>query len=88
MNMRVGINVMRRTGRLAMRAAMGAGWRGAGHARAGNRLEVVHLNEIKGGVAATAHLPDFDSVQGRWRPETQARPGPVRTCTRRPGGSG
>jgi glyceraldehyde 3-phosphate dehydrogenase len=27
----------------------------------------VHVNEIKGGVAATAHLLAFDSVQGRWR---------------------
>jgi glyceraldehyde 3-phosphate dehydrogenase len=27
----------------------------------------VHLNEIKGGAAATAHLLEFDSVQGRWR---------------------
>ena len=32
-----------------------------------NRLDVVHLNEIKGGAAATAHLLEFDSVQGRWR---------------------
>ncbi len=65
--MRVGINGMGRIGRLALRAAMGAADRQADDPRAGNRLEVVHLNEIKGGAAATAHLLEFDSVQGRWR---------------------
>jgi glyceraldehyde 3-phosphate dehydrogenase len=35
-------------------------------------LEVVHLNELKGGVAATAHLLAFDSVQGRWRERIEA----------------
>ena len=64
--MRVGINGMGRIGRLALRAAMGAAERQADDPRAGNRLEVVHLNEIKGGIAA-AHLLEFDSVQGRWR---------------------
>lgn len=65
--MRVGINGMGRMGRLALRAAMGAIERPANDPRAGNRLEVVHLNEIKGGAAACAHLLEFDSVQGRWR---------------------
>jgi len=65
--MRVGINGMGRIGRLALRAAMGAAERGADDPRAGNRLEVVHLNELKGGAAATAHLLEFDSVQGRWK---------------------
>jgi glyceraldehyde 3-phosphate dehydrogenase len=32
----------------------------------------VHLNEIKGGAAATAHLVTFDSVQGRWRADIAA----------------
>jgi glyceraldehyde 3-phosphate dehydrogenase len=58
---------MGRIGRLALRAALGAAERPADDPRAGNRLEVVHLNEIKGGVGATAHLLAFDSVQGRWR---------------------
>jgi len=40
--------------------------------RAGNRLDVVHVNEIKGGAAATAHLIQFGSVQGRWRSEIAA----------------
>jgi glyceraldehyde 3-phosphate dehydrogenase len=65
--MKVGINGMGRIGRLALRAAMGAAHRPADDPRKANRLEVVHLNELKGGAAATAHLLAFDSVQGPWR---------------------
>jgi glyceraldehyde 3-phosphate dehydrogenase len=65
--MRVGISGMGRIGRLALRAAFGAAERPDDDPRRGNRLEVVHLNEIKGGAAACAHLLEFDSVQGRWR---------------------
>jgi glyceraldehyde 3-phosphate dehydrogenase len=65
--MRVGINGMGRIGRLALRAAMGGAERPEDDPRRGNRLDVVHLNEVKGGAAATAHLLEFDSVQGRWR---------------------
>ena len=70
--MKVGINGMGRIGRLALRAAMGAAERQADDPRAGNRLEVVHLNELKGGTAATAHLLAFDSVQGKWRADIRA----------------
>ena len=70
--MKVGINGMGRIGRLALRAAFGAADRPQEDPRAGNRLEVVHLNEIKGGSAATAHLLAFDSVQGRWREAIEA----------------
>ena len=70
--MKVGINGMGRIGRLALRAAFGAAERQADDPRAGNRLEVVHLNEIKGGAAATAHLLAFDSVQGKWREDIRA----------------
>ena len=63
---------MGRIGRLALRAAFGAAERPSDDPRAGNRLEVVHLNEIKGGAAATAHLLAFDSVQGRWRADIAA----------------
>lgn len=70
--MRVGINGMGRIGRLALRAALGAALRPADDPRRGNRLEVVHLNELKGGAAATAHLLQFDSVQGRWRADIEA----------------
>jgi glyceraldehyde 3-phosphate dehydrogenase len=69
--MRVGINGMGRIGRLALRAAMGAADRPDDDPRADNRLEIAHINELKGGVAATAHLLAFDSVQGRWRAEFQ-----------------
>jgi glyceraldehyde 3-phosphate dehydrogenase len=71
-SMRVGINGMGRIGRLALRAALGAAERPGDDPRAGHRLEVVHLNELKGGVAATAHLLVFDSVQGRWRERIEA----------------
>lgn len=70
--MKIGINGMGRIGRLALRAAMGAAERQNDDPRAGNRLEVVHLNEIKGGAAATAHLLAFDTVQGKWREHIHA----------------
>ncbi|MDQ0302513.1 ArsJ-associated glyceraldehyde-3-phosphate dehydrogenase [Ancylobacter polymorphus] len=69
--MKVGINGMGRIGRLALRAAMGAAERQGDDPRADNRLDVVHFNEIKGGSAATAHLLEFDSVQGRWRAQIE-----------------
>ena len=70
--MKVGINGMGRIGRLALRAAFGAAHRPIDDPRRDNRLEVVHLNELKGGIAATAHLLTFDSVQGRWREHIEA----------------
>ena len=70
--MRVGINGMGRIGRLAMRAAMWAADRPDDDPRGGNRLEIAHINELKGGLAATAHLLAFDSVQGRWKAGIQA----------------
>lgn len=70
--MKVGINGLGRIGRLALRSALGAADRQGDDPRSGNRLDVVHLNEIKGGAAATAHLLEFDSVQGRWRADIQA----------------
>ncbi|MBP0446974.1 ArsJ-associated glyceraldehyde-3-phosphate dehydrogenase [Roseomonas sp. SSH11] len=65
--MRVGISGMGRIGRLALRAALGGAERAEDDPRRDNRLDVVHLNEIKGGATACAHLLEFDSVQGRWR---------------------
>jgi len=70
--MRVGINGMGRIGRLALRAALGAAHRGLDDPRRDNRLDIVQVNEIKGGAAATAHLLTFDSVQGQWRESIQA----------------
>ena len=81
--MRVGISGMGRIGRLALRAAMGAAERQPEDPRAGNRLDVVHLNEIKGGVAACAHLLEFDSVQGRWRGGIAAGDGAIMIGERR-----
>ena len=71
--MRVGINGMGRIGRLALRAAMGGIYRPAEDPRAENRLDVVHVNELKGGAATTAHLLEFDSIHGRWREQVQRR---------------
>jgi glyceraldehyde 3-phosphate dehydrogenase len=65
--MRVGINGMGRVGRLALRAAMGAMQRPDDDPRGANRLDIAHINEIKGGAAVTAHLLEFDSLHGRWR---------------------
>ena len=70
--MRIGINGMGRIGRLALRAALGGMYRPGDDPRAGNRLDVVHINELKGGAAATAHLLEFDSVHGRWREDIRA----------------
>lgn len=70
--MKIGINGMGRIGRLALRAAMGAAERPSDDPRGGNRLEVVHLNELKGGATTTAHLLAFDSVQGRWHADIAA----------------
>lgn len=65
--MRVGINGMGRIGRLTLRAAMGGLLRPEDDPRRENRLEVVHVNELNGGAAATTHLLEFDSIHGRWR---------------------
>ncbi|MBW4551882.1 MAG: ArsJ-associated glyceraldehyde-3-phosphate dehydrogenase [Aphanocapsa sp. GSE-SYN-MK-11-07L] len=61
MGIQVGINGFGRIGRLALRAAWN--W---------PELEFVHINEVKGGTAAAAHLLKFDSVHGRWQPEVTA----------------
>jgi glyceraldehyde 3-phosphate dehydrogenase len=58
---RIGINGFGRMGRLALRAAWG--WPG---------IEFVHVNEVKGGADAAAHLLVFDSVHGRWPHQVEA----------------
>lgn len=67
--MMVGVNGMGRIGRLAVRAALGGLFRPGDDPRAGNRLDIAHVNEIKGGASTAAHLLEFDSVHGRWREE-------------------
>jgi glyceraldehyde 3-phosphate dehydrogenase len=64
---RVGINGLGRIGRLALRAALGGVYREASDPRRANRLDVVHVNELKGGAKTAAHLLEFDSIHGRWR---------------------
>jgi glyceraldehyde 3-phosphate dehydrogenase len=61
MTIRVGINGFGRMGRLSVRAAWN--W---------PEIEFVHINEIKGGTKAAAHLLKFDSVHGRWTPEVES----------------
>ena len=70
--MRVGINGMGRIGRLALRSALGAMHRLEDDPRAGNRLDIAHVNEIKGDAAVAAHLLEFDSLHGRWRSSLSA----------------
>ncbi|MBD2148575.1 ArsJ-associated glyceraldehyde-3-phosphate dehydrogenase [Pseudanabaena sp. FACHB-1277] len=60
MAVRVGINGFGRIGRLVLRAAWGF-----------PELEFVHINEIKGGAEAAAHLLTFDSVHGRWQQDVR-----------------
>ncbi|MEI6712833.1 MAG: ArsJ-associated glyceraldehyde-3-phosphate dehydrogenase [Verrucomicrobiota bacterium] len=60
MAIRIGINGFGRMGRLAFRA----GW-------AWPEIEFVHINEIGGDAATSAHLLYFDSVHGRWSREVQ-----------------
>jgi len=57
----IGINGFGRMGRLALRA----GWGGRG-------VSFVHINEVKGGAAAAAHLLVFDSIHGRWSQPVRA----------------
>jgi glyceraldehyde 3-phosphate dehydrogenase len=62
MTIRVGINGFGRMGRLTTRVAWN--W---------SEFDIVHINEVKGGAEAAAHLLKFDSVHGRWAPEVEAR---------------
>jgi len=55
MSLRIGINGFGRMGRLALRTAWD--W---------PELEIVQINEVKGGAETAAHLLEFDSVHGRW----------------------
>ncbi|MDX2217024.1 MAG: ArsJ-associated glyceraldehyde-3-phosphate dehydrogenase [Oculatellaceae cyanobacterium bins.114] len=61
MVIRVGINGFGRMGRLTTRVA----WNWA-------EFDIVHINEVNGGVEAAAHLLKFDSVHGRWAPDVNA----------------
>ncbi len=66
MGMRIGINGFGRMGRLALRVAWD--W---------PELEIVHINEIRGGPETAAHLLEFDSVHGRWHRDIKAVDGSI-----------
>jgi glyceraldehyde 3-phosphate dehydrogenase len=70
--MGIGINGLGRIGRLTLRGALGGVFREENDPRADNRLDVVHVNELKGGAETAAHLLEFDSVHGRWRQDIAA----------------
>jgi glyceraldehyde 3-phosphate dehydrogenase len=55
MTIKVGINGFGRMGRLVVRAL-----------RLHPQLELVHINEVKGGLETAAHLLQFDTVHGRY----------------------
>ncbi len=61
MSIRVGINGFGRMGRLGLRAAWD--W---------DELDIVHVNELKGGAKLAAHLLEFDTVHGHWDREIVA----------------
>ncbi len=65
MTARVAINGFGRIGRLVLRAAVDRGL----------DVEIVAVNEPKGGADTAAHLLEFDSVHGRW-PRPVAADGP------------
>ena len=60
MSTRIGVNGFGRMGRLAVRVMRGH-----------PNLELVHVNEITGGVEAAAHLLEFDTVHGRYAGEVR-----------------
>jgi len=80
MTVRVGINGMGRIGRLVLRAVLG-GVRDYALVD-GGILDVVHLNEVAGDAATTAHLLEFDSVHGRWREEITSDSGSIIVASR------
>jgi glyceraldehyde 3-phosphate dehydrogenase len=63
MTTRIGINGFGRMGRLVVRAL-----------RHHPELQLLHVNEVKGGVETAAHLLEFDTVHGRY-PGTVAHDG-------------
>ena len=72
MRMRVGINGFGRMGRLSLRAA----WEWP-------EFDIVHINEIKGGPQAAAHLLEFDTVHGRWQRDIRAEAEAIRIDDKR-----
>lgn len=73
MKTRIGINGFGRMGRLALRAAYSR-----------PEIDVVHVNELKGGSATAAHLLKFDSIHGQWPHEVCGDDGRLRINTDAP----
>ncbi|MDF1660008.1 MAG: glyceraldehyde 3-phosphate dehydrogenase NAD-binding domain-containing protein, partial [Verrucomicrobiales bacterium] len=61
MGIKIGINGFGRIGRLAFRAAFD-----------NPDIDIVHVNELKGGAELAAHLLEFDTVHGRWDRDIEA----------------
>ena len=74
MTTRFGINGFGRMGRLGLRVASGA-----------TELKPVHVNEIAGDAACSAHLLQFDSVHGTWDHDCGAENGDMIVDGRRIG---
>ena len=61
MTINIGINGFGRMGRLALRAAWDR-----------PEVNVLHINEIKGGPETAAHLLEYDTVHGKWEREVRS----------------
>ena len=72
MTVKVAINGFGRMGKLVLRAAFDH-----------PDFEIIHVNEIKGGVECAAHLLEFDTVQGRWDREVSVQDGRICVGDRR-----
>ncbi|KAI9003685.1 glyceraldehyde-3-phosphate dehydrogenase 3 [Gaertneriomyces semiglobifer] len=68
-SIRIGINGFGRMGRLFSRVLINASTSDQ------PPLEIVHINEIKGGVQVAAHLLKFDSIKGIWDHDVEAENG-------------
>lgn len=64
MSIKIGINGFGRIGRLGLRAAWDSG-----------DIDIVHVNELKGGAELAGHLAEFDTVHGRWDKQIESGDG-------------
>ena len=69
--MAIGINGMGRIGRLPLRAAMSGVLRDGSDPNLDMGLDIAHVNELTGDISTTAHLLEFDSLQGRWKTDIE-----------------
>ena len=64
MSIKIGINGFGRIGRLGFRAAWD--W---------EDIDIVQVNELKGGAELAGHLAEFDTVHGRWDKQIESGDG-------------